>query len=62
MQIKVKSYVPSEQAQELGEWIKLMNSSKYSVPPKGLNICCFAGDDDDLVVAVSSVDNRSVLD
>ena len=64
-QIIVHKVPSSEQQQaEFGDGLKL-TSPGYAVPPLGLNTCCFAGDDDDLVVAASA-DNSlhvwSVLD
>ena len=49
----VVRYIPANVQVEMKE----LQSVGYSVPKAGRNICCFAGDHDELVVASTAVDH-----
>ena len=51
--------VPSEQHQELGNGLT-MKSPGYFTPLVGFDSCCFAGDNDELVVAASKENNLHI--
>ena len=57
--IVIHKVMPSEQHQELlDEGVVELKSPGYTVPRVGLSACCFAGDEDELVVAPSAVDHN----